>query len=164
MYVYWYFVPVDYYDVFSIPPASRQQVTDWTTAVRYFSASTYYAYNCLPYFGLFPFKNYSNFKFSCKVIFVRGDPLPYTLTLWIRMRLHFVFVIFVCVMTFENKTMTEITKNTVCNWPVWQYHCREWSGCPPAWSWHDTGSSPATWSSRESPEKKQPPPSMIVKI
>ena len=44
MYVYWYFVPVYYYDVFSIPPASRQQVTDWTTAVRHFRASTYYAY------------------------------------------------------------------------------------------------------------------------
>ena len=30
------------------------------------------------------------------------------------MRLHFVFLIFIFVMTFENKTMTEITENTVC--------------------------------------------------
>ena len=36
------------------------------------------------------------------------------LTVYINvMNTHFVFLIFVCVMTFENKTMTEITENTV---------------------------------------------------
>ena len=29
------------------------------------------------------------------------------------MRLHFIFLIFVCVMTYDNKMITEITENTV---------------------------------------------------
>ena len=63
--------------------------------------------------GYFRSKIIQILNFHVKLIFVRGNPLPYTLSLLIRMCLHFVFLIFICVMTYRKRTMTEITKNTV---------------------------------------------------
>ena len=91
-----------------IPPSCTLRLTQW---ILFVYCAGRYTFGLLVTTVVLPINLHSTVNQEIFVIEIGGDPLPYTLSLY--MRLIFVCLIFVARTDYENKLTTKISRFTV---------------------------------------------------